>query len=237
MVNQLTVAIPSFIYLIGYRLKSELNVSFSKVQEIATKLGTALQVGENLVWKDQKTPDKDQTAVKEPISDPGKVKEPEPTREKISPTPAASRPATSTLVEAEMNPMPDLPPTPAPNFPPDRDEIETPLPNINPGDEAPEMPPPTPTFHPPPGEPILQKRLGDISSLPPPLGAKGIPPLPFKLGGAALPPLKGDNVPNLDNLPAPPLDELPSYEEVEMADKLSGKKKKQKEKRAELEPL
>lgn len=208
-------------------------------------MAAALQLGESLVWKDKQqaetkpsAPPMDETQVKQPIG----VKEPEPLRQGLGPTPTPtpggiSRPATSTNVEAEMAPTPDIPPTPAPSFPPNRDDVpETPLPNLQDEEEA-DRPPPTPTFHPPPGEPILQKKAGDLSSLPTPFG-KTIPPLPFKFGGGKLPPVVGQGASDLDNLPSPPTDELPSYEEVEMADRLSGKKKKKhKESKAELEPL
>lgn len=214
-----------------------------EVQEVVAKLATALQIGEGLVWKNQaetktSAPAADSTQVKRPDNRPEYVKEPEPSRSDLgltpTPTPGYSRPATSTNVDAEIAQTPDIPETPVPRFPPDRDEVpETPLPNI--GQDEPDRPPPTPTFHPPPGEPVLQKRAGDLSSLPTPFG-KTIPPLPFKLGGGKLPPVQGQEAVDLDNLPSPPQDELPSYEEVEMADKLSGKKKK-KAPQAELEPL
>ncbi|XP_045191416.2 Bardet-Biedl syndrome 4 protein-like isoform X2 [Mercenaria mercenaria] len=220
----------------------------SEVQETASKMAAALQLGDNLVWKDKQqaeakpsAPTSEDTQVKQPYGV-SRVKEPEPTRHDLGPTPTPtpggiSRAATSSGVEADIAPTPDIPQTPAPSFPPNRDEVpETPLPNHPPEDEH-DQPPPTPTFHPPPGEPMLQKKAGDLSSLPSPFG-KTVPPLPFKLGGGKLPPVQGQAVPNLDNLPNPPEDELPSYEEVEMADKLSGKKKKKhKEPKAELEPL
>lgn len=205
------------------------------------KLSTALQVGDSLVWKEKQpetkpsAPPAEETQVKQPYGAPASIKEPEPARPGFDPTPTPttpglgiSRPATSANVEPDIPPTPDIAQTPVPSFPPNRDEVpETPLPNL-PGEEL-DLPPPTPTFHPPPGEPILQKKAGDLSSLPTPFG-KTIPPLPFKLSGNKLPPVQGSSEPSaadLDNLPNPPDDELPpTYEEVEMADKLSGKKKK-----------
>lgn len=173
-------------------------------------MAAALQLGESLVWKDKQqaeskpsAPPVDETQVKQPMG----VKEPEPPRHSIGPTPTPtpggiSRPATSTNVDAEMAPTPDIPPTPVPSFPPNRDEVpETPLPNLQ-GEEEADQPPPTPTFHPPPGEPILQKKAGDLSSLPTPFG-KTVPPLPFKLGGGRLPPVVGQGASDLDNLPSP----------------------------------
>ena len=172
--------------------------------------------------------------VMEPMPDDVKPKKvPEPAVEPIAPTPIPTpgpgRPATTTFVDADIPPTPEIPPTP------------TPVPAFPPSHEEPERPTPTPTFHPPPGEPMLQKRAQDLPNLPTPFGASNIPPLPFKLGGRTLPPVTGQT-PNLDNLPNPPDDELPpTYEEVEMADKLSGKKKKKKDKhkepQAELAPL
>ncbi|KAH3798765.1 hypothetical protein DPMN_152368 [Dreissena polymorpha] len=227
-------------------LKDKTSQAFTdpEVQDIASKLAAALQVGESLVLKAESVKkSQDQTQVKRPISDDSGLaglKEPEPDRSEIF-TPGL-RPVTSTNVDADIAPTPDIPETPAPRFPPNRDEIlETPLPNLD-GDDEGYQPPPTPTFHPPPGEPILQKREGDLSTLPTPFG-KSIPPLPFKLGGAGrLAPVQaqGHSIPDLDNLPSPPGDDLPpTYDEVEMADKLSGKKKKKKtqEARAQLEPL
>ncbi|XP_060577578.1 Bardet-Biedl syndrome 4 protein homolog isoform X2 [Ruditapes philippinarum] len=216
-----------------------------EVQEIASKMAAALQVGDSLVWKDKQQAENKPSAP--PAEDvhakqPANVKEPEPYRSGVGPSPAPgtlSRAATSTGVEADIPPTPDISQTPVPGFRANRDEIpETPLPNLPPGEE-PDQPPPTPTFHPPPGEPMLQKKAGDLSSLPTPFG-RTIPPLPFKLGGGKLPPVQGQGQapPDLDNLPSPPQDELPSYEEVEMADKLSGKKKKKsKEPVPELEAL
>ncbi|WAR11557.1 BBS4-like protein [Mya arenaria] len=214
-----------------------------EVQEVASKLAAALQVGESLVWKAEPKPSAEETQVKQPADGPGAVKEPEPNRSDLplAPTPI-SRAVTSAGVDTDLVPTP-IPETPAPSFPPNRDEIlETPLPNLPPGTDEPDRPPPTPTFHPAPGEPMLQKREGDLSALPTPFG-KSIPPLPFKLGGGSrLPPVQGSSATgsSLDNLPSPPDDELPTYAEVEMADKLSGKKKKKhknKEPTPELEAL
>lgn len=231
---------------------------------MATKLSTALQVGDSLVWNEKQpetkssAPPAEDTQVKQPYGAPANIKEPEPVRPGLDSTPTAttsglgiSRPATSANVEPDIPPTPDISQTPAPSFPPNRDEVtETPLPNL-PDDEL-NLPPPTPTFHPPPGEPILQKKAGDLSSLPSPFG-KTVPPLPFKLSGNKLPPVQSHSssevsapsAADIDNLPNPPDNELPpTYEEVEMADKLSGKKKKKhkepkglKEPKAELESL
>ncbi|KAL4234073.1 Bardet-Biedl syndrome 4 protein [Mactra antiquata] len=209
-----------------------------EVQEVAGKLGAALQLGENLVFKDKQpsAPPADNAQTKRASSSGAdKVKEPEPSRPDM-----VSRAATATNVDADIAPTPDIPQTPTPSFPPrDGDVSETPLPNL-PGNEERDGMAPAPSYHPPPGEPMLQKRAGDISSLPTPFG-KSIPPLPFKLSGGKLPPVQGQGGASLDDLPSPPQDELPSYEEVEMADRLSGKKKKKhkepKEPQAELEPL
>lgn len=195
------------------------------------------------MWKDKAQsdakPSTENTQAKPSTSTLDNVKEPEPNRpdDRQAPTPSISRCATATNVDADIAPTPSIPETPVPNFPPSHEEYpETPLPNLPSESEEPNRPPPTPTFHPPPGEPMLQKRALDMSTLPSPFG-KTVPPLPFKLSGGKLPPV-GGQAPNLDNLPNPPDDELPTYEEVEMADKLSGKKKKKtKEPKAELEPL
>lgn len=209
------------------------------MQEIANKLAAALQLGENLVWKDKPQaeakpgPSSENTQVKRPVGDPSNMKEPEPERPGQSPT--LSRCATTTNVDTDIAPTPDIPETPVPSFPPNREDVpETPLPDLPEDTDDAERPPPTPVFHPPPGEPMLQKRSGvDMSNLPSPFG-KTVPPLPFKLGSGKLPPVAGQAT-NLDNLPSPPDDELPSYEEVEMADKLSGKKSKKP--KVLLEPL
>lgn len=217
------------------------------MQEIASKLAAALQLGENLVWKDtaqteaKPGPSNENIPAKQATNDPAQVKEPEPERQGLepTPTPSLSRCVTATYVDTDIAPTPDIPETPVPSFPPGREDVpETPLPNLPPESEEPERPPPTPTFHPPPGEPMLQKRSGiDMATLPTPFGKSGPPPLPFKLGGGKLPPVGAQGT-SLDNLPNPPDDELPSYEEVEMADKLSGRKpKKAKQPKAELEPL
>ena len=230
-----------------------------QIEEIARKLGTALQLGESALkeWTKDKKPAEaagtdvnanasEETKVKQPL-DERHVMEPMPEDARLKkvlepqhepepelapptpiPTPGPSRAgaATASLVEAEVAPTPDIPPTPTPvpAFPPTGEE------------EEPDRPPPTPTFHPPPGEPMLQRRAQDLPNLPAPFGVSSIPPLPFKLGGRTLPPV-GGQTPNLDNLPNPPDDELPpTYEEVEMADKLSGKKKKKKDKHKDREP-
>ena len=209
---------------------------------MASKLAAALQVGESLVWKPEPKPTADTTHAQRPADGPAGVKEPEPQREDTM-TPGA-RPVTSTNVDADLAPTP-YPETPAPSFPPNRDEVpETPLPNL-PGDEEEEEyagasgghPPAAGSYHPPPGEPMMQKREGELSSLPTPFG-KTIPPLPFKLGGSRLPPVSGQGT-SLDDLPSPPeVDLPPTYAEVEMADKLSGKKKKKsKEPKPQLEAL
>ena len=231
-----------------------------QIEEIARKLGTALQLGEGALkeWtKDKKSPEaagtdvnanaSEETKVKQPLDD-RQVMEPLPQEAKAKnmfepqrepdpgleaqtpiPTPGPSRAgaATASLVDANIAPTPDIPPTPTPvpAFPPTGE-----------AEEEPDRPPPTPTFHPAPGEPMLQRRAQDLPNLPTPFGASSIPPLPFKLGGRTLPPVAGQT-PNLDNLPNPPGDELPpTYEEVEMADKLSGKKKKKKDKHKDREP-
>ena len=201
-------------------------------------------MGEGLVWKDKPQveakpgPSTENTQVKQPVptEDPRQIKEPEPDR--MGESPSLDRCATATNVEADIAPTPDIPPTPVPSFPPNRDDIpQTPLLNLAGHGEAPDRPPPTPTFHPPPGEALLQKRPVDMTNLPTPFG-KTIPPLPFKLSGTGgrLPPV-GGQVPNLDNLPSPPNDELPTYEEVEMADRLSGRKPKKTKSKVALEPL
>ncbi|KAL3860562.1 hypothetical protein ACJMK2_010675 [Sinanodonta woodiana] len=186
-------------------------ISDQELMDSAQKLGAALQLGENLVFNQPKQPeskdkevgatgDINQNVVPRNLqAEDTQVKEP---NTSLTPAPFGDfRPATTTGVKTDDFATPAMPPTPAPD-----------------------MPPRTPTFHPPPGEPMFMKKARDLPQVLPFSSPSPIPPLPFNRSKLAS---IGAGRKGLDNLPSPPADELPTYEEVEMADKLSGKKRNQ----------
>ncbi|KAJ8302705.1 hypothetical protein KUTeg_019101 [Tegillarca granosa] len=180
----------------------------SEMQDVATKLGTALQVGENLIWNNQPPtaapPPTPQTEPQSDLNDnrlPGPPSKEEEDKDFVHPPPGSfgiqqlPKPKNNTVepddsLAPECAPTPIIPPyDPYEESGPSRMDMESPL-----------SPPPPP----------LQQGLNSL----PPLGGKG-----RSSGLAPLAPLGGKGkLPDLNNLPSPPTDMPPSYDDVVKSD-------------------
>ncbi|XP_033754504.1 Bardet-Biedl syndrome 4 protein-like [Pecten maximus] len=165
-----------------------------EIQDVASKLAAALQVGDSMLWKQQSQPSA-------PVSDQNANTVQSKTSSSLDET-QVKKPFGSTL---DSGPLPPPPSDPEGDITGGRGAPTPIIPPYNPyeDDRTGSRLESEPTFHPPP----------KTDSLPPITGGAGLksgalPPLGFPIAASRTEP------PDLDNLPNPPSDDLPSYAEV-----------------------